>query len=45
MRWLLDVISNFVGRVFYPAYYHIDYEESLGEEMRPWRIRESKDDD
>ena len=44
MRWLLDVISNFVGRVFYPAYYDINYEDA-GEDVRPWRIRESKDDD
>lgn len=45
MRSLLDWIGNLVGRIIYPAYYHIDYEESLGEEFRPWRIRESKDDD
>lgn len=45
MRSLLDWITNFVGRVFYPAYYNIDYEKSLGEEFRPWRIRERKDDE
>jgi hypothetical protein len=41
MRWLLD----WIGRVFYPAYYDIDYENNLGEDTRPYRIRESKDDE
>ena len=44
MRLLLDMISNWVGRIFYPAYYDINYEDA-GEDVRPWRIRESKDDD
>jgi hypothetical protein len=41
MRWLL----NWIGRVFYPAYYDIDYDENLGEDVRPYRIRESEDDE
>ena len=45
MRWLLDWMTSFVGRVFYPAYYDIDYDDNLGEDVRPYRIRESKDDE
>lgn len=45
MRWLLDSIMHTVGRVFYPAYFDIDYEENLGEDVRPYRIRDFKDDE
>ena len=44
MRSLLDWIGNLVGRIVYPAYYDINYEDA-GEDVRPWRIRESKDDE
>lgn len=45
MRSLLDWFGNVAGRIFYPAYYDIDYDENLGEDVRPYRIRESKDDE
>ena len=44
MRWLLDWFGTLVGRVFYPAYYDIDYDENLGEDVRPYRIRKNDDD-
>ena len=39
MLWLLDWMGNFVGRVFYPAYYNIDYDDNLGEDVRPHHIK------
>lgn len=43
MRLLLDWIKKVIGGTN-PAYHNTNYEDA-GEDVRPWRIRESKDDE
>ena len=43
MHWLLNLIKKVIGGTN-PAYHDINY-ENAGEDVRPWRIRESKDDE